>query len=99
MEFFHDILMMVVEGSVFFFEAVGVIIIIFGGLQGIYDLIKNKEFGNRWSNSLVTGLGFLLIGEVLHTVGVDNFSGLAMVGGVFALRAFISILIHWEMKD
>jgi hypothetical protein len=39
-------------------------------------------------------------GEVLHTVTVsqDDWMALLFLGGIIALRAVLTLLLHWEIK-
>ena len=37
--------------------------------------------------------------EILRTVVVRQWSEIAIVAGIIALRAALSFLIHWEIKE
>ncbi|NLJ40118.1 MAG: DUF1622 domain-containing protein [Clostridiales bacterium] len=99
MEVIHEILSLIISIAVLVFEITGVVLIIFTGVQGIYNLIKKKKTPCNWLKTLLLALTFLLLGEVLETVLIQTFNQLFIVAGIFALRALIVIFINWEMKQ
>ena len=44
-------------------------------------------------------LEFKLGSEILRTVIVRDLSEIAMVGAIIALRAALTFLLHWEIKN
>lgn len=45
------------------------------------------------------GLEFKIGSEILRTVLVRELSEIFIVAGIILLRAIISLLIHWEIKN
>ena len=45
------------------------------------------------------GLEFKLGSEILRTVIVREWTEIATVGGIIILRAALTFLIHWEIKE
>jgi uncharacterized membrane protein len=45
------------------------------------------------------GLEFKIGSEILRTVIVREWSEIAIVAGIIALRAALTFLIHWEIKE
>ena len=45
------------------------------------------------------GLEFKLGSEILRTVVVRELSEIYIVAGIIVLRAILTILIHWEIKN
>ena len=45
------------------------------------------------------GLEFKLGSEILRTVIVRDLSEIAIVGCIIVLRAALTFLIHWEIKE
>ena len=45
------------------------------------------------------GLEFKLGSEILRTVILREWKEIAMVAGIIALRAALTFLIHWEIKE
>lgn len=44
-------------------------------------------------------LSFKLGGEILRTVVVRDMSEIMQVGAIIVLRAALTLLIHWEIKN
>ena len=51
------------------------------------------------AQGLAVGLEFKLCSEILKTVIVRDFKEIATVAGIIALRAALTFLIHWEIKQ
>ncbi len=51
------------------------------------------------AQGLAVGLEFKLCSEILKTVTVRDFKEIATVAGIIALRAALTFLIHWEIKE
>ena len=89
------------------FELVGAGIIIFGavvcGVKYIQSLSKHKQLPVKTmlANQIALGLEFMLAGEILRTVMTThrNLNEIAMLAAIVILRASLSLLIHWELKN
>lgn len=100
MEFLESALNVFVNISMLLFEYVGVAVITFAGVQGIVNYVRrNPNTRLALAQGLAMGLEFKLGSEILRTVVVRDLSEIAIVGGVIALRAVLTILIHWEIKN
>ena len=51
------------------------------------------------ANGLATSLEFKMAAEILKTVLVREMNELMVLGAVILLRALLSFLIHFEMKQ
>ena len=51
------------------------------------------------ANGLATSLEFQMAAEILQTVLVRDLNELIVLGAVVLLRALLSLLIHFEMKE
>lgn len=90
----------VVESAILLFEFIGVGIIIFSGLRGFYlYLRRSPDTKLTLAKGLAMGLEFKLGSEILRTVIVREWTEIATVGGIIALRAALTFLIHWEIKE
>lgn len=86
--------------TILMFEYIGVAVIAVSGVKGLYNYLK-KESNTRLilAEGLAMGLEFKLGSEILRTVVVRNLSEIAIVGGIILLRATLTILLHWEIKN
>lgn len=100
MGFLENVLQYIVEAAILFFEFVGVTIIIISGVKGfIYYIKRRPDMKLTLAQGLAIGLEFKLCSEILKTVIVREFSEILTVAGIIALRAALTFLIHWEIKE
>lgn len=90
----------IVEAAILLFEFIGVGIIIFTGIRGFYLYLKRSPATKLvLAKGLAMGLEFKLGSEILRTVVVREWTEIATVAGIIALRAALTFLIHWEIKE
>ena len=67
----------------------------------IHNLFTGDEHDIKFqlASGLALSLEFKMAAEILKTVLIHNLTELTVLGAVIALRALLSILIHFEMKD
>ncbi len=100
MEVMHVLLTKVVDFAILLFELVGVFIVIASGIHGTYSYLKRDPYTKlNLAKGLAMGLEFKMGSEILRTVVVRDFSEILTVAGIIILRAALSFLIHWEIKN
>lgn len=100
MEALHAFLMEVVDIAILLFEFVGVVVIILAGLRGIFGYFRRNPLTRlRLAQGMAMALEFKLGSEILRTVVVREFSEILTVAAIIALRAALTFLIHWEIKN
>ena len=93
------ILINIVEVIIIVLEAMGIIVIVAAGFRSFYGYLKHEtDIRLRFAQAMATGLEFKLAGEILRTVVVRDLTEIAIVASIILLRAFMAILIHWEIK-
>ena len=86
--------------SIHGFELVGVFIIIAAGVKGLVNFIRREPAVRlQLAQGMALGLEFKLGSEILRTVIVRELSELALVAAIIAVRAALTFLIHWEIKN
>ena len=99
-EFFKNILEVVVDFGILFFEYIGVGVIICTSAVSLYKFVTRKPDTRLYlARGLAMGLEFKLGSEILRTVVVRQWSEIAIVAGIIILRAALTFLIHWEIKQ
>ena len=89
-----------VEIGILIFEFIGVGVIICTSLVSLYKYITRKPDTRIYlAKGLAMGLEFKLGSEILRTVIVREWKEIAIVAGIIALRATLTFLIHWEIKE
>ena len=90
---------------IFVLEFIGIIVILVGAIKAIYFVIANtihKKHHNikiSLGLALALGLEFKMGAEIVNTVIVRDLAELGTLAIVIALRAILSLLIHWEIKN
>ena len=98
--FLEEALQYLVEIAIIVFEFIGVGIIIFAGVKGFVNYLRRSpEMKISLAQGLAIGLEFKLGSEILKTVIVREWTEIATVAGIIALRAALTFLIHWEIKN
>ena len=100
MEYMDRALQFVVEIGIQLFEWVGVIVLVAAGVMGVVSYVRrDPQTRLRLAQGLAMSLEFKLGGEILRTVLVRDLSEIALVGAIILLRAALTFLIHWEIKN
>lgn len=100
MEILHDVLNAIVNLAILIFEFMGVGVIIAAGLRGMYNYMRGDTLTRlKLAKGMAMGLEFKLGSEILRTVVVRDFKEIAIVGAIILLRAALTFLIHWEIKN
>lgn len=100
MELVETTLDLFVNLAILLFEYIGVGVITFSGIQGIVNYIRRlPDTRLKLARGLSMGLEFKLGSEILRTVVVRNFQEISIVAGIIVLRAALTFLIHWEIKN
>lgn len=100
MEWLEHILTTTVDLAILLFELIGVAVLISSGLRGLYDMVRRSPMLRlNLANGLAMGLEFKLGSEILRTVVVREFREIFLVAGIIVLRAALTLLIHWEIKN
>ena len=74
--------------------------IMLGGIPGFYLYLKRSPATKlTLAKGLAMGLEFKLGSEILRTVVVREWTEIGTVAGIIALRAALTFLIHWEIKE
>lgn len=86
-------------------EIMGIIVVAWSGIYAFWQFIQNTFFHKshnlqyNFATGLATGLEFKMAAEILKTVLIRDTSELIVLGAVILLRALLSVLIHFEMKE
>lgn len=100
MEYMDLALQFVVEIGILLFEWVGVAVLVAAGVTGVLSYVRrDPQTRLKLAQGLAMSLEFKLGGEILRTVLVRDLSEIALVGAIILLRAALTFLIHWEIKN
>lgn len=103
--FFEQIVEAIVPEVIGIIELMGIIVIIVGSIKAFYmygrSLFRHIHYPIKLSlgNSLALGLEFKMGAEILKTVTIRTLDEITILGAIIVLRALLSILIHYEVKN
>ena len=96
----ENILRYVVEFSTLLLEFFGICILVFTAVKCFILWMKRDESIRLiLAQGIALALEFKLGGEVLRTVVVREWAELGILGAIILLRATLTFLIHWEIKN
>lgn len=99
-EVLDELLIILADYAILLFEYIGVVILIISGIRGIVNyLTRNPLTRLNLAKGMSMGLEFKLGSEILRTVVIRDLSEIAIVAGIIAIRAALTFLIHWEIKN
>ena len=102
---YENILHFIAEITVHTLELIGILIIAVGAIRAIVHIVSNLKSHHKTNiiidlgKTLALALEFKMGAEIVNTVIVRNLAELGTLAIVIALRAILSLLIHWEIKN
>ena len=100
MEGLHTVLSLLTGSAILLFEYTGVGVIIATGIMGIMRCLRRDPATRlQLAKGMALGLEFKLGSEILRTVIVREFREIWLVGAIILLRASLTLLIQWEIKN
>ena len=88
------------SAAIILLECIGVFIVIWTGIRAFIMYIKKDESSGLYlAKGLSTALSFKMGGEILRTVVIRDRNELIFVAGIMLIRAAMSLLLHWEIKQ
>ena len=93
---FHDLVMICVH----LIELAGIVVIVVSMIRALIDFIRKKDSTRiELAQGIMLGLEFKIGSEVLRSVIVSGWNELGTLGAIILLRAALTFLIHWEIKN
>lgn len=89
-----------VRAAILLLEGIGVTVLVVTAIKSVILLLKKQPQAKVvLAEGTALALEFKLGSEVLRTVIVRTWSELAILGAIVLLRAAITFLIHWTLKN
>ena len=91
---------LIVNFGILLMEAIGVIILLWSGIRGaVFLVLRRPHVRLELAQGISLALEFKMGSEVLRTVIVREFREIAMLGAIIVLRAALSFLLSWEIRE
>ena len=98
-EIMEQVVHYVAEIGIVLVELAGISILLITAVQGMVSYFRHDpHIRLKLAQGIALALEFKLGGEVLRTVIVREWTEMAILGAVIALRAVLTLLLHWEIK-
>ena len=89
----------IIQYSMLILEIIGTVVILLSTIQAVICLLCRKQNAPiRLAQGISLGLEFMLCSEVLRTIVARDLNALLITGGLVALRAAMTVLVHWKNK-
>lgn len=90
-----------VELATILLELFGISVLVATAFKSFWMWLHNDRNHVRLvlAQGIALGLEFKLGGEVLRTVVVRDWQELGILGAIIVLRAILTFVIHWEIKN
>ena len=101
----HDTIVVILPYIISILEVMGIFVVTWSAVYGFWQYIQNTFMKKRLdiqtilAKGLATGLEFKMAAEILKTVIIQSLDELYVLGAVILLRALMSVLIHFEIKE
>jgi len=90
-------------------EVAGVLVIIFGSCFSSVTFVRTfrqlaegeayRTYRQQLGRSIILGLEFLIAGDIIRTVVVDNtLENITVLGLIILIRSFLSVTLHLEAE-
>lgn len=90
----------IVQYAILFIELIGVSVLLYTILRSVIGMFrKEPEIRLSLAQGIALSLEFKMGGELLRTVIVREWKELLILGAVILLRAALTFLLHWEIKE
>lgn len=100
LEIAEDVLRYIVGYSSLLLELFGICVLVYTAVRCFARWLQHvPSIRLELAQGIALALEFKLGGEVLRTVVVREWSELGILGAIIALRAALTFLIHWEIKN
>ena len=105
MNVIHNIMEIVLPYVISILEIMGIFVVTWSVIKEFWEYIQNtfmhKKLDIQFNLAvgLATGLEFKMAAEILKTVIVQSLEELIVLGAVILIRALLSVLIHFEIKE
>ena len=98
--FLENVVKYAAEVGIRLVELAGIMVLLITAVQGIILYFKHDpNVRLKLAEGIALSLEFKLGGEILRTVVVRDLSEIMIVGAIILLRAALTFLIHWEIKN
>ena len=98
----------IVHAIAFFFGAVGALLIIYGGIRAIADILRREFLREKisydairlqFTGKIIFGLEFFIAADIINTLIAPGPQEILMLGAVVLIRVVLGYFLPREARD
>jgi uncharacterized membrane protein len=98
----------IVHGVAFFFAAAGALLIIYGGIRAIVDILKHEllsqpmnydDIRRQFTGKIIFGLEFFIAADIINTLIAPGQQEILMLGAVVLIRVVLGYFLSREARE
>ncbi len=98
----------IVHAIAFFFGAAGALLIIYGGIRAIIDILRREILREplsydpirlQFTGKIIFGLEFFIAADIINTLIAPNEQEILMLGAVVLIRVVLGYFLSREARD
>jgi uncharacterized membrane protein len=98
----------IVHGVAYFFAGAGALLIIYGGIRAIVDILKREllsrqmnydDIRRQFTGKIIFGLEFFIAADIINTLIAPGQQEILMLGAVVLIRVVIGYFLSREARE
>jgi uncharacterized membrane protein len=98
----------IVNAVSFFFGAVGALLIVYGGIRAMADILRRELLGQQMSyddiriqftGKIIFGLEFFIAADIIDTLVAPSQQEILLLGAVVLIRVALGYFLSREARD
>jgi uncharacterized membrane protein len=97
----------IIHGIAFFFGAAGALLIIYGGIRAIIDILRHEllrhqkgydDIRIQFSSKIISGLEFFIAADIISTLIAPGEQEILMLGALVLIRVILGYFLSREAQ-
>ena len=98
----------IVHGVAYFFAGAGALLIIYGGIRAIVDILKREllsrqinydDIRRQFTGKIIFGLEFFIAADIINTLIAPGQQEILMLGAVVLIRVILGYFLSREARE
>ena len=98
----------IVHGVAYFFAGAGALLIIYGGIRAIVDILKREllsrqmnydDIRRQFTGKIIFGLEFFIAADIINTLIAPGQQEILLLGAVVLIRVVLGYFLSREARD
>lgn len=98
----------IVHGVAYFFAGAGALLIIYGGIRAVIDILKREllsralnydDIRRQFTGKIIFGLEFFIAADIINTLIAPSQQEILLLGAVVLIRVVLGYFLSREARD